>query len=298
MTVHRVLLAVLYTVTCLAVLYVLVTAGEYYGQPLSARPHHYLDSDWRPSGHLGHGLGVAGGGMMLILLIYSVRKRLRFAHGLGSIRVWLDYHIWLGITGPLLIVFHTAFKVGGLVSISFWSMIAVALSGVLGRYIYVQIPHTEGGEEISAHELVARDNELQIQLEETLKSDAKTLAMIQNLPGTRQDGNERRRRTLIIRLRQDFLLPWTMRNVRDTLVSAGTLSAVEIESVVRLAKEQTLLRRRILFLATAKNMLHHWHVIHRPFAIVMILFMVIHVVVAIIFGHVWIFASSASISLF
>jgi hypothetical protein len=298
MTVHRIMLVVLYAATCLAVIYVFLVASEYYGLPVADRPHHYLHADWKPSGLIGHGLGVIGGGMMLVLLLYSVRKRSRWAHGMGSLRVWLDYHIWLGITGPILIVFHTAFKVGGLVSISFWSMAAVVFSGFIGRYIYIQIPHTHAGEEITANELVRMDNELQQQLEECLKNDDQTLALIQNLPGTRPSPSARRKRTLVLRLAEDLALPFTLRDIHNSLVLSGTRSQQEIATVIRVARERTQLRRRIVYLATAKRLLHHWHVLHKPFAVVMIVFMAVHVIVALIFGQQWILAPVRTASLF
>ncbi len=52
-----------------------------------------------------------------------------------------------------MVLYHTAFKFGGIVAVSFWSMVAVVLSGVVGRFLYVQIPHTIQGQEISLKEL-------------------------------------------------------------------------------------------------------------------------------------------------
>ena len=73
-------------------------------------------------------LGIAGAGMMTLMLLYSLRKRVRWFHRLGSLSRWLDVHIFLGIVGPCLVVLHSAFKVGGLVALSFWSMVAVVVS--------------------------------------------------------------------------------------------------------------------------------------------------------------------------
>jgi hypothetical protein len=42
-------------------------------------------------------------------------------------------------------------------------------------------------------------------------------------------------------------------------------------------------------LNTARRLLHHWHIFHKPFAIIMILIMIVHVIVAVSFGYRWIF---------
>ena len=71
------------------------------------------------------------------------------------LRHWLSAHIWLCTLGPFLITLHTSFKVGGLVSIAFWSMVLVVSSGVVGRYVYVRIPKTLGGQFHTMQELEA-----------------------------------------------------------------------------------------------------------------------------------------------
>ncbi len=100
-------------------------------------------------------MGVIGSAMMLVMLLYSARKRLDSWQKWGSIASWLDIHIFFGIFGPLFVILHSTFKVNGLVAISFYSMIAVALSGILGRYLYLQIPRNIRGHELSIQDLEA-----------------------------------------------------------------------------------------------------------------------------------------------
>jgi len=73
-------------------------------------------------------------------------------------------HIFFGAVGPLFIILHSTFKYNGIVSVSFCSMILVALSGVLGRYLYVQIPKTIRGTELSRKEVEQQITELSDQL--------------------------------------------------------------------------------------------------------------------------------------
>ncbi len=184
MPVHRILLGILYLLTLAAMAYLVVIGSEYYRLPRIDRPHHALHAEWKPSGGIGHGVGIVGSLLMVTLLLYSARKRLRALQSWGNIRYWLNYHIWMGVTGPLLVIFHTSFKLGGIVAVSFWSMIGVALSGVIGRYIYSQIPHSLSGQELSARELDELDRAMLAELEEKYRVDAATLTLIQTASST------------------------------------------------------------------------------------------------------------------
>jgi hypothetical protein len=88
--------------------------------------------------------GYAGFGIMLLTNLYIFRKRLKLLHGIGHLNNWLNFHIFCGLVGPTFILFHSNFKVRGLVAISFWSMIVSFASGVIGRYFYIQISKIKG----------------------------------------------------------------------------------------------------------------------------------------------------------
>ena len=64
-------------------------------------------------------------------------------------KTWLEVHIFCGIVGPVLVTFHTSFKFNGIVSVAYWSMVAVVLSGFVGRYLYVRIPRSLRGIELT-----------------------------------------------------------------------------------------------------------------------------------------------------
>ncbi|MET0556593.1 MAG: hypothetical protein ABW221_26380, partial [Vicinamibacteria bacterium] len=121
----RALLVLAYAAGLGLFLYLAVTGASYYLAPLPERPRHPLYWALKPGGSLGLRLGVAGLAMMTVMHVYSARKRLGFLRRLGPLRSWLDFHILLGILGPLFVVLHSSLKVGGLVAVSFWSMVAV-----------------------------------------------------------------------------------------------------------------------------------------------------------------------------
>ncbi|HEY3296103.1 MAG TPA: hypothetical protein VGL38_11760 [bacterium] len=289
MTFHRISLWVLYSITLAVVLNILFEGGGYYTLSSLERPHSALHMAWKPGGSIGHGLGIVGSGLMLILLLYSARKRLRAMQHAGNIRYWLNYHIWMGVTGPILVIFHTSFKIGGIVAVSFWSMIGVALSGVLGRYLYLQIPHSLSGQELSARDLDEMDRDLQRQLQEQYKLDESALQMIQRASGVEGSVQHQGWGNMWYWLMQDVTLPSRLRRIRRELKSAEGLGKVEMHNVMAIVKRKVKLHRRVAFLSTARALLHHWHLIHRPFAIVMLVIMTVHVVVTILFGYRWIF---------
>ena len=66
----------------------------------------------------------------------------------------------------MLVLFHTAFKFGGIVAVSFWSMVAVFLSGIIGRFIYIQIPKINRRQRIKSE----RGADMKTDIGEILKS--------------------------------------------------------------------------------------------------------------------------------
>ena len=146
---HRLVLATLYAAGLGAVAWFASEGFDFYRTPLIERPRHELYWTFKPGGTLGLKFGIAGAGMMTLMLAYSLRKRWHRLRRLGPARMWLDYHIFLGVCGPLFILLHSSFKVGGLVGLSFWSMVGVALSGVFGRYLYRKLSRGLAGDELA-----------------------------------------------------------------------------------------------------------------------------------------------------
>ncbi|HEX7344797.1 MAG TPA: hypothetical protein VF398_11060 [bacterium] len=289
MTLKSTILSVFYVSTGIATVLLLVYGGNYYLKPLVDRPHHQLHDAIKPGGFWGHGLGIIGTVLMLLMLLYMARKYLHFMRKWGNIGIWLDIHIWLGITGSILITFHTAFKFGGIVSISFWSMVAVAASGVFGRYIYLQIPRRLSGDELTPEELRERNRTLTEQIAslpsvaEPLLTSIQSIAKFTERPTAGGASGIRDWMTDSWRLRFQLLA------LRRELRTKTKLNRYLISDLIRAIKEQRLLNRRMMFLKAAHRILHHWHLIHRPFALVMYVIMGIHVLVTTLLGYTWIF---------
>lgn len=267
----------------------LALAYPYYALPVDERPHSLMHAAFKPGGTWGHGFGIVGSALVLLLFLYSVRKRRWLGLRIGRLSRWLDVHILFGIMGPLLITLHTAGKIGGIVSISYFSMLAVALSGVFGRYIYMQIPRDIRGHTMGLDAVERRIGEI----EESLRKDY-------GLPEDVVDGIRRFAQSAAQDARgvrafaQTIVHDLTLRRRVGRLrrfIRQGHQEIPEdaLGDIARLAREQSVLRRRVALLGAMTRMFHHWHVFHRPFAVIMIVIMFVHVGVTIAFGYRWVF---------
>lgn len=289
MKIHRTLLVVLYLTGFSLAGLVALEGLDYYRTPLAERPHTAGHAELKPSGSIGHGLGILGSSLILLLFFYSLRRRNLLGLRFGDIGQWLNVHILFGIMGPVFVTLHTCFKFGGIVSVSFYSMVAVAASGFVGRYLYVQIPRTISGDELTLKEMEEKSRELGLLLEE-YGMDPQLIEEIRAVSGTRSG---RRRSALSVIpaiIFNDLSRPFRLRGLKKRLRRQGVApSGEDTGELMRIIERHSLLVRKIELLSTVQRLFHLWHVIHKPFATVMILIMMVHVTVALIFGYRWVF---------
>lgn len=255
--VHR-LSITLYFLIILITMGILVYVGlSFYSLPIEERFYHPQYELLKPSGLWGHGLGVIGTLIILIGIFgYIARKRLHVLSRVGVLKYWLEFHIFLCTLGPVMVLFHTSFKFGGIVSVGFWSMAIVWASGVIGRFIYLQIPRTIEGRELSLHEVQEIKNKMDTELLE--KYDI------------------------------DFSEIKTSTSLKTKLIS-NNISKIDFNKVRKLMRNQRIMVYRIERLERMQTLFKYWHVAHLPFAFIMLVIMVIHVIVVLTFGYKWIF---------
>ncbi len=103
---------------------------------------------------VGYYFGYVGGVMMLLMLLYPIRKHAAWARGWGPLRYWFMMHMVFGIGGPTLVLFHSTFHVKSLnAAVALYSMLLVAVSGVIGRFIYKRVHHGLYGRQSNLGEL-------------------------------------------------------------------------------------------------------------------------------------------------
>jgi len=112
------------------------------------------DRLYEPGDNIGYNLGLAGGIMMLTLLIYPLRKRIGFMKNWGLLPKWFKWHMAFGVFGPLLIIYHSTFTIQSInAGVAMTCMLLVSGSGIFGRFFYTKIHHGLYGRKSSFEQL-------------------------------------------------------------------------------------------------------------------------------------------------
>lgn len=280
----------LYTVSFGAIAYLTYYGWEYYQIPIIERPHAELHTILKPGGLWGHGYGVVGSSFILLLFLYSLRKRSLLGLRFGNITKWLNVHIFFGLVGPLLITLHTAGKLHGLVSISYYSMLAVMFSGIIGRYIYIQIPRDEEGHELAVGQIEEKNRVLNEMIIENYQIDSESMYEI-NERASSAVGEDATGIILLIQIFLDDLVrPFRFWRLKSYIrKNHPSFPPKAIRRIMMISKSKALLQRRKVVLGAITNIFHLWHVVHKPFAWIMIIIMLVHVSITILMGYKWVF---------
>jgi hypothetical protein len=212
-------------------------------------------------------LGWTGFGLMCASNVYSLRKRFMGNHG-GPLSHWLDFHIFCGLLGPTFILFHSNFKIGGLVAISFWSMMVSFASGIVGRYFYLQVAAQKN--ELDRYALTcaqnfARSVALSKAESERLQQSAELIACIPANPA-----DLGMVRSLYLSLKGDLRMHFSFANFTAGLPAEAS---AWLERMV-------VTRRRSIFFEHFRRLMGYWHSFHMPFALFMYVVAVIHILTA------------------
>ncbi len=236
-----------------------------YGSPAPGRP-------------LSYALGWLGFSVMALTNVYILRKKMLSLQKLGNLQSWLNWHIFFGMLGPTFIVFHCDFKVGGIVSISFWSMIVSFSSGIIGRYFYMQLLQGKGllKREIevleSSFDKYMQASGQRIQPQALLAAKAYAFMMVGGGPG----GTVRGKSIL------GFLYFSTLGSVRSSFQLPPTPWPEGRPFRLKL-KEWALLRKRLISMHYFQMLFGYWRTFHTPFAVWMYIVAVIHIISSLIF---------------
>ena len=276
---HVLVVAAAFCVTVALVVLVGFDGWEYYRAPLGSRgylPQHAL---LRPSGPIGLSLGIAGVLSMLGTLPYALRKRWRRLSHIGTVRGWLETHIFFGVVGPVLITFHTSFKFNGLISVAYWLMVLVWTSGFVGRYLYVRIPKTMRGVELSRAEVADHLEAIRVRLAFLPEAAAVELDRFQAAVTPHAE-----RPSLIDLFTGELHARLRFAFVRRRLCDLG-VEVDTIDTMMALAFERASLSRRLAHLERTKRVFELWHVFHRPLVFGLFAIVAVHVGVALFLGY-------------
>lgn len=238
----------------------------------------------------GYLIGVTGALMMVALLGYPLRKRLRFMRDWGAPAHWFRWHMILGVLGPALIVIHSDFNLQSVnATVAFVAMLTVAASGLVGRYLYGRVHRGLYGQRLEARALreeatgsrdrlgrglsasEAWNTELEA-FEARVLSPTRTLA--QAFARALSIGRSIRRSRRVASVLIDAELG---RQRATSHWDARTLKANRREAFRQLGDYYKAVRRAAS-LGLYERLFSMWHVLHVPLFVILVLTVVIHVV--------------------
>jgi hypothetical protein len=229
-----------------------------------------------PGGTISYILGIVGFVIICMTNYYIWRKKRHMVKPHGSLGLTLDYHILFGLLGPTLIVFHSDFQVYGLVAISFWSMVVCFVSGVVGRYFYMQLLR---GRQEMVQTMQKYDENFELARLNSQQTWPKQLM-------------EQTKWAVFLHVGGSLALQAGKMSLPVVLMSSllGDLKRMVIGfnfnknlpiSFRKPILEYALLRRKYYSTTQFKIMMGYWHTFHKPFAIFMYVVSIIHIVAAV-----------------
>jgi len=234
----------------------------------------------------GYVLGLVGGSMLLIMLLYPVCKRVRFMREWGPLKYWFKMHMIFGIVGPLLVMFHSTLHVGSFnAGVAMSSMLLVVASGIIGRFIYRRIHHGLYGSRATLEELrqtmmkelAALDPLLRRMPRVKRELDA-FAALVSHQPG----GRWRRVGHFLSLGWRRSLAGHRVRRAITGYVARGTVggaaSHADLTALLRTIDVTLQAVQRTAQFSTYARLFSLWHVIHIPFMCMLVITAVVHVV--------------------
>lgn len=258
--------------------------GDYYLLEGVQRPTHDKHIALRPGMGVGLALGVTASTLILVNLLYLVRRSPRFTFRWGSLSGWMTSHVATGILAFLTALLHSAMDpqdtVGGH---ALWALAVLIVTGGIGRYLYSYLPRAANGRELELEEIRLRLRGL---TENAADGDFATHARdeVAGLTERRQW-----RGSFVGRL---FALVGVRLDLRRTLARleaegrAQGIAASEVRDTLALARRAHGAALAAAHLEDLRAVLNTWRYLHRWVAALMVLLVVMHVVYALTYSSI------------
>ena len=292
---HRVRLYALYVIAIVTNLAIFIYGFNYYTLATVDRPFSLKHQVLRPSGPVGLYLGFVGVALFLGIFLYPIRKKWPWLAKQGKSRHWLDIHVMMGLTAPFIVALHSSLKFRGIAGVAFWLMFGVSLSGVVGRYLYAQIPRSLNTAELTRKELAELQTQLSCQLAAKDLLPEADLRSLLRLPSAERVQRLPVAAAIVYMMALDFARVFRVARLRrhslsgiEYLTTLGGMFKTrhrELERAIATAGEEASLSMRILFLSYSHKVFHLWHVIHKPFSYTFAVLAALHIGVQLLLGY-------------
>jgi hypothetical protein len=292
---HRIRLISGYVVAIALLLGLAIYGFDYYTLSITDRPFSPKHQLLRPSGTIGLKLGFLGMFVFFAIFLYPLRKKWGWLGRIGLARRWLDIHILFGLSAPFIIAFHSAFKFRGFAGIAFWIMVAVSASGIVGRYLYGQIPRSLNQAELSLKNLQEIQAQLAAQLAAQRILHPADLRRLLRLPSQEQVHRLFIPFAIVYMMFLDVVRVFGVARLRRRALSGGEYITTlfgffrsgnaPLERAIAYAAGEAALSKRILFLSRSQKVFHLWHVVHKPFSYAFAVLALIHIATVMLMGY-------------
>ena len=229
---------------------------------------------------IGHTIGWAGTASMIVMHVYSIRKRVRALSGWGRLSTWLHVHIFLGLQGALLVCFHSAHlsTVANISGMTIVFTLVVVASGSFGRYLFSLLPKSASGHRLSAREIEGELAELEPLLQRSaqpaIEAALKEQTAAQSLTGSASFSQ-----LVAEDLRSRRALAHLETAIRTTVRSRGKgEGATDLEDYAAAVRRRALLARRLAAITVAERAFRRWHLFHKPLTFVLAGVVALHVI--------------------
>jgi hypothetical protein len=246
------------------------------------------DNGLTPVNGSGYWLGIAGSSLMLLLLVYPLRKRLRSLRALGSVSFWFHTHMILGVLGPVLIMWHANFKLGSInCSVALITTLVVATSGVFGRFLHRKVNMGLYGSRAEAEEVMADADELRgflgsdAEIADRMVAQLNAFAQLATAP-----------RGVFTGLLTLPLIRWRGALIRTQMINyARQVIAIEgrrhrrsrdvqrrqLAGATDFVTQHIGAARKAAALAFFERLFRLWHIFHVPLFILLVIVAIVHV---------------------
>jgi hypothetical protein len=224
--------------------------------------------------------------MIFTNLLYLVRRRFAkyFPAWAGSVKAWLNLHVFTGLVGSVLILFHSAFQLRTpIATVTSLSLAIVVGTGFIGLYLFALVPK-QGlkamKERLTEVEpllpgVAAKVGEaLKLSPVTALPHDASFVRMVFTVPRWVYEASTRRR-AVRKAARSDKLFR-AFRLTRPDLAK-DFLAGLEVAASSEVDAH------------AAGAMMRSWRSLHRFLALLMLVSVTVHIGVAWYYGFRWIF---------
>lgn len=261
--------------------------ADYYTLPPAERP----GSDWhgwlRPQSGIGLAAGIGAVLLLLVNLLYLLRRSPRFGKFLPlSLKVWMSGHVATGLGACLLAILHSSFHSReGAGGHALLAMVVVVGAGIVGRYFYAFVPRAQNGRQQDFEELQSQVAALAGEWDEHGRGfGGKVRAVVDGLAERVDLG-----RGFLARAFGLVRSQWRLRRELERLRAEGLAEGIparEIRHMFLLAKRSHRVALQLVHFEEVRGLLSAWRYLHRWLALLLTLLVVVHVVAALRYGGV------------